>query len=85
MIPNGADLLLMGGDAIPDLNDSERDAVIRIGSAGGRLPHEQPGWAVFAALSRAQVVASAGPGMIELTALGVRAQADMATAVTRDA
>jgi hypothetical protein len=82
---NSADPLLAGGHAVPALNDQERDAVIRIGLEGGKLPRHQLGRAVLAALLRTQVVAPGGPGMVELTARGVRVLADAAKAVTGDA
>jgi hypothetical protein len=77
---NPADPLLVGGNAIPALNDQERDAVIKIGLEGGKLPRDRLGRAVLAALLRAQVIAPGGPGMVELTARGVRVLADAAKA-----
>lgn len=77
---NSADPLLVGGNTIPALNDQERDAVIRIGLEGGKLLRDRLGRAVLAALLRAQVIAPGGPGMVELTARGVRVLADAAKA-----
>jgi hypothetical protein len=82
---NSADPLLAAGRAVPPLNDQERDAVIRIGLEGGKLARHQLERAVLAALLRAQVVAPASPGMVELTAVGVRVLADAAKAVMGDA
>jgi hypothetical protein len=81
---NSADPLLAGGHGVPPLNNQERDAVIRIGLEGGKLARHLLGRAVLAALLRSQVVAPGGPGMVELTALGVRVLAEAAKAVTRD-
>jgi hypothetical protein len=80
---NPADPLLVVGEPTPALNDIELDAVIKVGAAGGKLTRHQLGSAVLAALLRAQVLAAAGPRLIELTPRGVRVLADAAKAATR--
>jgi hypothetical protein len=82
---NPANPLLVGTERPPALNDDERDAVIKIGAAGGVLARHQLGNAVLAALLRTQVIAPSGPGAIELTPRGIRVLADTARAAVQDA
>lgn len=82
---NSADPLFVAGRPAPPLNEQERGAVIKIGLEGGKLARHRLERAVLAALLRAQVVAPAGPGMVELTAVGIRVLADAAKAATQGA
>lgn len=81
---NPADPLLVAAEPSPALNDVERDAVVKVGAAGGKLSRRQLGSAVLAALLRARVVASAGPDLVELTPHGIQVLADAAKAASRD-
>jgi hypothetical protein len=75
---NPADPLRVGSDVVV-LNDGERDAVIKVGLAGGTILRHQLGGAVLAALLRARLLVEAGTGTVALTARRVRALAEAAT------
>jgi len=71
-------------DDLPALAVEEREALIQVGEAGGRIANRELAQGVLVGLLQAQVVSPYAPGAVQLTGLGIRALTTMAK-VTRDA
>jgi hypothetical protein len=77
---NQADPFTVGGEALPALSDQEREALVKLGKAGGVLPARALELTVTRTLRDVALVTQLGPVAVRLTPRGLQVLADMADA-----
>jgi hypothetical protein len=77
---NQANPFIVGGEALPALSDTEREALVKLGKAGGVLPARAIDLTTTRRLRDAALVTQLGPVAVRLTPKGLLVLADMADA-----
>lgn len=70
----------LAADDLPELTGQQQRALIGVASVGGTVARLALSRAMLTELSRADVIATSAPGAVEITSIGIRWLARLATA-----